>query len=229
MKPKRYFPLAFLFFTAALILSLTLLEKYAKACIFIGLMGVIAVFFSLFEIQKTSAEKIVLIALLSCVAAVGRVLFTFIPSVQPASFIIIMAGIVFGEEAGFLTGVIAALASNLMMGQGPWTIWQMFAWGMMGAVSSYIGHTLKKSRAGLVVYGFIWGFLFGWIMNIWVVLGGFMGDISRQTILSVYAASFVLDLAHALSNALLIALFGQRFIKIFARIAVKYGLVCQGD
>jgi len=77
-----------------------------------------------------TSKEITLAAALAAVAAVGRVPFAALPSVQPTSFLVIASGYVFGPQVGFIVGATAALVSNFFFGQGPWTPWQMFCWGM---------------------------------------------------------------------------------------------------
>ncbi len=131
---------------------------------------------------------------------------------------------VFGSEAGFLIGATAALLSNLFFGQGPWTPWQMFGWGMMGYTAGLLRHTILLSKKlGRAIFGFIWGFLFGWLMNMTLVLG-YMSEISWSAILIVNAASFYFDLAHALSNVIFLTVFGAMWMRILQRYQIKYGL-----
>mgnify|MGYP000299666026 CR=1 FL=1 len=95
----------------------------------LAVCGVLLVLFAGFERSRVGAQAVVLIALLSAVSCAGRVLFAGLPSVQPSSSLIILTGIVFGPQAGFMTGAMTALTSNMLLGQGPWTVWQMSAWG----------------------------------------------------------------------------------------------------
>lgn len=202
----------------ALALSVTVFTHNWYFSLLISVVGTIVTFFSLFERRETSSERIVLIAVLSALSVAGRVVFAPIASVQPSSFIIIMTGTVFGGEMGFMTGAITALASNLVLGQGPWTVWQMFCWGTMGMVSGLLSAPIRKSIAFRVIYSLLWGFVFGWVINLMYAFGGY------GPIISAYIASFPFDLAHAISNAVLALLFGNVFIKKLSRIAVKYGL-----
>ncbi|QJC54499.1 ECF transporter S component [Paenibacillus albicereus] len=182
-------------------------------------------FFIRFERRRLRAEELLLVAMLGAIAAVSRIPFVALPSVQPVSFIVIMAALVFGAEAGFLVGAIAAIVSNLFLGQGPWTPWQMFSWGMIGFTAGLLRHTrLMGSAWGRAAFGFAWGFLFGWIMNLWGLLG-FVGDLSWPAIAASYAASFPFDLAHALSNVVFLALFSGTWLKILGRARRKYGLL----
>lgn len=192
---------------------------------FIVLGLVIAPFFMRFEKRKVNSKEIVLLAMLAALAAVSRVPFASIPSVQPTSFIVIMAGIVFGSEAGFLVGAISALVSNIFLGQGPWTPWQMFAWGMMGMTAGLLKDVaLMKLRIGLSIFGFVWGYLFGWFMNIWFMMAN-VENWSIQYFIATYTSSFYFDLAHGVTNVVLILLFSVSWIKVLQRFKKKYALV----
>ena len=96
-----------------------------------------------------------------------------------------------------MTGAMTALTSNMLLGQGPWTVWQMSAWGMMGLSSGLLQRLLKRHGLLLSLYGCVWGFLFGWFMNLWTVSGGFFGPFSLRAVVAACAASLPLDLAHA--------------------------------
>lgn len=192
---------------------------------FLTLFVIMFPFFARFERKELDSRGIVLIAILAAIAAVSRVPFAALPSVQPTSFVIIMAAIVFGAETGFLVGAIAALVSNLFLGQGPWTPWQMFSWGMMGLSAGLLKDWLWARRRLLILpFGFIWGFLFGWIMDLWYVVG-FGENITIGIVLAGMASSFYFDLAHALSNLFFLYVFGTRWKTILERFKVKYGLL----
>ncbi len=166
-----------------------------------------------------------MIAMLIALAAVSRVPFTAIPSVQPTTFVIIVSALVFGAESGFIIGALAALVSNLFLGQGPWTPWQMLGWGMVGYTAGLFRHSKwMRTLGGKIVFGFVWGFLFGWLMNLSYTFAAFSSFGWRQ-FLAVYTASAYFDLLHALSNAVLLALFGASWIKILTRFKRKFGLL----
>ena len=92
----------------------------------------ILIFFAGFELNKPALRQIMPTVVLASLAAAGRILFAPIPDFKPVSAICIMAGVVFGKRCGFMVGALAALCSNFFFGQGPWTPWQMYAWGMVG-------------------------------------------------------------------------------------------------
>ncbi|WP_152446398.1 ECF transporter S component [Bacillus sp. THAF10] len=181
--------------------------------------------FASFELKQIQSKEIVFLAVLAAIAAIGRVPFAPLPSVQPTTFIIIVSALVLGPQAGFMIGAAAAIVSNIFLGQGPWTPWQMFAWGMIGLVAGLLRNTgFMKNKSGLLAYGFFVGFLFGWFMNLWFIMG-FLKDMTWPTFLSAYIASFYFDLAHALSNVFFLALFSTTWIRILSRFKRKYGIL----
>lgn len=177
-----------------------------------------------FSNQKLSSRELVMLAILGAVAAVSRIPFAPLPSVQPSTFVIMISAIVLGPQSGFVIGTLTALVSNLFLGQGPWTPWQMYAWGMIGLLAGVLRHTWwMKNMIGRCLYGLIMGFVFGWIMNLWVIIG--LGlTFSWEVILLYYTASFSFDLAHGLSNVFFILIFSQSWISILSRFKKKYGL-----
>ena len=111
-------------------------------------------FYIRFERKAFVSREIVLVAVLAAIAAVSRVPFSILPSVQPTSFVIIVSAIVFGSETGFMIGATAAIVSNIFLGQGPWTPWQMFSWGMIGFIAGLLRNTfLMKKLWGRLLYG----------------------------------------------------------------------------
>ena len=209
-----------------LLLLLLFINQQAYLPVSILLLGLACVpFFLRYEKKQLRAEEISLIALLGTAAAVSRLPFASLPGIQPTSFIIFMTALVFGVETGFMVGAFAAIISNLFLGQGPWTPWQIFAWGMMGASTGlWRNQWWMISRIGKSLYGFLWGVIFGWIMNLWVVIG-FLEAVNWRTAAAVFAASFYFDLVHGISNGILLFVFAARWERMLTRVKSKYGLL----
>ena len=89
--------------------------------------------FAWLERGGDTARDLTLVATLGGIAAAGRVLFAPVPGVQPVTVIVAAAGVALGPRRGFAVGALAAIASNMFLGQGPHTPWQMLAWGGCGA------------------------------------------------------------------------------------------------
>ena len=88
--------------------------------------------FAWYERSHPSARVLALVATLAALAALGRIAFAPLPNVKPTTDIVLLTGYVLGGAPGFAVGAVAALASNLFFGQGPWTPWQMVGWGGAG-------------------------------------------------------------------------------------------------
>src|SRR5690625_3162516 len=182
-------------------------------------------FFARFEIRKISSKEIVILAILAAIAAVSRVPFAPLPSVQPTSFVIIITGLVFGAESGFIVGAVAAIVSNIFLGQGPWTPWQKYAWGMIGMAAGLFRNTWRmKQMWGKLLFGFVRGYLFGWFMNLWITVSA-IENFTWEFFISIYVASIYFDLAHALSNVFFLLVFSSSWIRILQRFKRKYGLL----
>lgn len=199
------------------------MEQYYMQASLILVILACAPFFARFERRKNKAEEIVLIAVLAATAAVSRIPFAGLPSVQPVSFLIMVTAYIFGAHIGFMTGAVAAIVSNMFFGQGPWTIWQMLAWGLVGLVSGALrGTPFMRNRILRVFTGFILGFVFGIIMDFWMILR--MGA-NLGMFVFYFRLSFAFNLAHALSNIFFIIIFFKQLTRILERIKNKYGLL----
>lgn len=182
-----------------------------------GVFIIIFVGYFYFEKSSFGAKEIAVIATLSAFAAISRLPFAAIPNVQPTTFIVAISGLVFGPYSGFLVGSTTAFVSNIFLGQGPWTPWQMFSWGLVGAVSGLIG----KKKGGISVLGFslvcfLFGFMFDWIMNLWHVLG-FVRPLNLQTVALAYLTGLTVDIMHACGNFVFSMVFFEKFQKVLLR------------
>ena len=166
------------------------------------LAGIIYVVFKMYEAKKPPVESIVLIAVLTAIATVGRIILMSIPAVNLASFIIIMVGVVFGKEEGFLVGALTAFVSGLFMGMGYWVLFQMLAWGLMGASAGILAS--RFDNVGFrIVFGLLWGFFYGWITDISAIF--YSGTALEITpIIALYLNGVSYDLTHGVTNAVLL-------------------------
>ena len=184
------------------------------------IIGIILAFFRIFEESKPSVEHLVLVAILVAISVMGTLPTAAVPGLQAASFIIIMTGIAFGKETGFITGVLTPLVMSLFLGLGYWTVLQMIAWGLMGLTAGILSTKLEKSKYLRAGFGFGWGFFYGWITNISML--PFLSSITLTTVFGVYVASFPFDLVHAVTNTVLLVLFYSLFERIIKRAKDKF-------
>jgi len=154
---KRYFPLALTIFLGVglsicfvLMPSLNALVNWALMATLLAILVILAFFFS-FESVAQSSKEIALISMLATMSAVLRIPFSAIPSFQPCTFLIICSGYVFGPVSGFMVGAMTPLISNFFLGQGPWTLYQMLVWGLIGCGAGYLGRFMRRSTPEYVI------------------------------------------------------------------------------
>jgi energy-coupling factor transport system substrate-specific component len=177
-------------------------------------------FFSEFEKAAVSSKEIALVAMLGTISAVLRIPFAAIPNVQPCTYLIICSGYVFGPIAGFAVGAITAIVSNLFLGHGPWTLYQMIAWGLAGVSAAYL-RRFGAGRVWLIIFGIVWGYLYGWIMNIWYWTA-FIYPLTLKTFLVYQLTSIWFDTLNAIGNAVLLGLLGTKTIAILEKFRQRF-------
>jgi len=174
-----------------------------------------------YEKKRLSAREISVIAVLGTISALGRVPFAAMSPLQPTMCLVILGGLIYGAPTGFLVGAMTPLVSNFFAGQGPWTPWQMLVWGVMGASAGWLKNIHhSSSNWGLILFGALWGYLYGWIMDIsfWA---SFANTLTWQSFLAVCVAGFGFDSIRALGNALLFLLIGPSIVKVLTRFKQK--------
>lgn len=177
--------------------------------------------FVYYEKRVHSIKYISLIATFSALVGISRVPFVALPNIQPATFLIIISGYVFGPIFGFMVGTISVLVSNSILGHGAWTLWQMTAWGLTGFSSGILKKIVPKANSIILgIFAFMWGFFFGWIINLWYWLT-YIYPLNLKTFLSVCTASFYFDWLHAIGNFVFAFIFGKDLISIISRLKRK--------
>ena len=182
-------------------------------------------FFLSFETRKPQARELVILAVMCALAVASRVAVP-IPNFKPITAIIMLTGVAFGAEAGFLTGAISAFASNFFLSQGPWTPWQMMAYGIGGFVAGRIFYRGKqKNPVVLAVFGFL---------SILLVVGPLLdcctifttgSRISWKFALAVFASGLPANLQHAAACAVTMLLFSKPLLGKLNRLKTKYGMM----
>ncbi len=180
-----------------------------------------------FENRKPKAREIVVISTLCAIAVAGRCAFFMLPEFKPVAAAVIISGVCFGGETGFLVGAVAGFVSNFFFGQGPWTPWQMFAFGIVGFFGGAVfkNGILPKTRLSLAVYGFLAVLaVYGGIMNVASVLMATAAP-TPALICSAIIAGLPVDMVHALSTVFFLWFCAEPMIEKLERIKVKYGLI----
>ncbi len=184
-------------------------------------------FLMVFESRKPQARELIVIAVLSAIAVAGRAAFFMLPQFKPVVAIVIIAGVCFGAESGFLVGAVSGFVSNFFFGQGPWTPWQMFCFGIIGFLAGILFKKgkLKKNRLQLCIFGGLATlFIYGGLINIAALLM-FSSKISFKALLATYISGIPFDLVHAVATVFFLFVISQPMIEKLDRIKIKYGLI----
>ena len=179
--------------------------------------------FAWYERSHPTARVIALVATLAALAALGRIAFAPLPNVKPTTDIVLISGYVLGGAPGFAVGAVAALASNLFFGQGPWTPWQMAGWGAVGLAGAGLARVAGRElgRVPLAAACAVASLGFGAVMNLhlWI---GYSGDHTAAKLAATFATSFPFDVAHATGSALFCLAFGPALVGALARYRTRF-------
>ena len=180
-----------------------------------------------FENRKPKARELVIISALCAIGVAGRTAFFMLPQFKPVAAIVIISGVAFGGETGFLVGAITAFVSNFFFGQGPWTPWQMFSFGIIGFLAGIMFQKgiLRKTKTDMCVFGFLATFvIYGGIMNPASVIM-WQSNININMVLSSYVMGMPFDFIHAVSTVFFLFLTAEPMLEKLERIKIKYGLI----
>ncbi len=204
------------------------MQNAKKKMIYIGLsilimILTIAAFYLRFEKKKVRSRRLVIIAVMTALSVLGRFIFGALPAFKPITAIVIVTAIWMGPECGFMVGSLTAVISNFYFGQGPWTPFQMVAWGLIGVLAGIFSKSLKSNKIWLYIFGFLAGVLYSNFMDIWTVLWygqGFVWSMYKAALITAipYATS------NAVSNVIFLMLIGRPFGEKFDRVINKYGI-----
>lgn len=184
-------------------------------------------FIMVFENRKPQARELIVIAVLSAIAVAGRAAFFMLPQFKPVVAIVIIAGVCFGAESGFLVGSVSGFVSNFFFGQGPWTPWQMFCFGIIGFLAGIFFKKgfLKKKRLSLCIFGGLSTFfIYGGIIDVGSLLI-FTANFSWKALLATYASGVWFNMVHAAATVFFLFFISQPMIEKLDRIKIKYGLI----
>ena len=197
-------------------------------------------FVARFELQKPNPSELMPIAVLSAIAIVGRIAMAPIPNFQPVSAIVIFTGIFFGRQSGYLTGAFSALISNMVLGQGAWTPWQMYTWGMMGFFAGLLaerglfgdigkGKLISKRSEGkirtviVLIYGALATAFYSMVLDTWYLIA-FVSEVSVTSAITVYTAGLLTNIPHVISTVAILVIILKPWGKKIERIKIKYGI-----
>lgn len=202
-----------------LLLPLGLQSQYYAWVSFIMTVLALILFIAGFERRELGTRRMIIVSVMTALSVLGRLL----PLIKPITALTVLSALYLGPEAGFLVGALSAVLSNFVMGQGPWTPFQMLAWGLIGLFAGILAKPLKRSRLLLYAYGLLSGVGYSMLMDIWTTVWTY-----KEFTLREYAAAITtavpLTVLYAVSNLIFLMLFAKPVGDKLERIRKKYGL-----
>lgn len=201
-------------------------KYYAWMSLGVAVLSCLPLFYC-FERKENSSKELTVLAVIVAISVVGRFVFAWLPGFKPVTAITVIAAIYLGKESGFVVGSLSAVVSNFYFGQGPWTPFQMFAWGLLGFLAGVSAKPLKKNKILFCLFGAVAGVLYSLTMDIWTTLwvdGGFNFTRYFASVLS----SLPVTVEYAISNVFFILLLSKPIGEKLERIKKKYGLFVTG-
>ena len=202
-----------------------MIRDYYVISVLIVLLSILW-FVCAFERRKPKEREIVMLAVMTSMAIVGRLIFFMTPQFKPSIAVIIITGIMLGKQSGFLCGVLTAFVSDFFFGQGPWTPWQMIAFGLTGLLSAIIfsgkRQYLADNRWVISIYGFLVTIIiYGIIMDTASV---FMTvELPTFTALTTaYMGGIIFNIIHGSSTFVFLWMLSQIIFKKIKRLKIKF-------
>ncbi len=164
-----------------------------------------------------------LVAAMAGLAVVGRLAFAAFPNVKPTTDIILLSGYALGGAPGFAVGAITPVVSNIFMGHGPWTPWQMVAWGGVGVSGALLARATRGRELGrwpLALACAVAGAGFGAVMDTYQWTLAAEQDLA--TWIAVSASSLPYNLAHVIGNVVFCLLIGPGLLRALSRYRRRF-------
>ena len=206
-----------------------------KKYYFISLLIIIEVmipFFVSFEGRKPKVRDIVILAVMCALAVTGRAAFFMLPNFSPTMAIVIISGVAFGCEGGFVVGAMSMFVSNFLMGQGPWTPWQMFAYGIGGLLAGLLarkGIMTEKKRVRTAVIGFLIILcIVGPILDTCTVFT-MNSVITAASAGAIYLSGLPVNIVHGTATALTLLILCKPLMEKLDLIRIKYGMMGEDE
>ena len=181
-----------------------------------------------FEHKKPQAKELVTLAVMSAIAVAARGAFVMVPHFKPMTAIIMITGMAFGARAGFLTGAMSAFVSNFIFGQGAWTPWQMFAYGIAGALAGMLRkkqiiHEEKKAKTAAVGF-LIVAIIVGPILDT-STLFLVVNEMTAESTAAIYFSGVPVNIVHGVATFATLFLICRPMMDKLNRIKIKYGMM----
>ena len=204
-------------------------RKYYIASVLIMIYSIIP-FFAGFESRKPQARELVTLAVMCAIAVASRAAFIWAPNFKPIGGITMITAMAFGPQAGFMTGSLSLIVSDMIFGQGTWTPWQMFSFGLLGFISGLLARkgilTEKRPLIDAVIGFLLMVLVVGPILDTCAIFT-MAQMINTESVLAVYLAGLPVNISQGTAVFLCVLLLTRPMMNKLERIKTKYGMIEQ--
>lgn len=164
---------------------------------------------------KYNVHTLMQVALLSAASVVGRIALSSIPGFQPTTVIVIVTTMALGFKNGLLVVIVSTFLSNLVLGHGIWTFFQLFAWMVVACFSYLYGRSRwnKNIITGSVFAGAM-GILYGAVVSL-------NGLLFTNRIIVYYLTGLPHDLSPSVGNIIIYFVMGERLLKLLKKSVIR--------
>ena len=147
-----------------------------------------------------SSRRITLLAILSTLAFVGRILMQPLPNIQPVTAILVIISLTLTTIDGLIIACLSILLSNIYLGMGPWTIFQILTFSILIMFTGIFFKRLYQpkntyNRLIFALYCFVLGLVYGFIISIFSVY-----LFKAPSFWGYYVQGISFDLLHGIGN-----------------------------
>ncbi|HEX3509658.1 MAG TPA: prenyltransferase/squalene oxidase repeat-containing protein [Solirubrobacteraceae bacterium] len=182
-----------------------------------------------YERRRPPARMVAVVAVMAALAALGRDAFAALPDVKPITAITFVTGYALGPLPGFTVGALGMLVSNFMLGQGPYTPWQMAAWGLVGLAGAALARPTRGrlGRGGLALGCALTALAAKEVMNVYTwTLGASHGG---AALLAAAGQGLPYDITDAVASLLFGLAFGPELARILTRARLRMEVTWVGE
>lgn len=163
-----------------------------------------------------------LIGILAAVNIASRMGLQALPNIKPVTSIIIISVMIFGLSFGVKLIIVTTIVSNIFLGMGIWTFFQILAWIVICLLTQIVVDFYRKIKKEphlivMACFSFLMGYVFGLIVSLEQLMIGGPG-----LFLTYYTAGFVFDTLHAIGNFFFYLICAPILTKIFINEKQKF-------
>jgi len=200
-------------------------RKYYIASVVIMILAMVP-FFVYFEQSRPGARYLATLAVMTAIAVISRVAFIWLPNFKPMAGIIVITAMAFGPQAGFMCGSLSIIVSNIIFGQGPWTPWQMFCYGLIGFIAGALAKSKLMSERHSIRTAIITFFLVLVLSSLILDTSSLFlvaTEINTASVISIYLLGIPMNILNGLSSGICVFLLLKPLMAMFNRLRTKYG------